>query len=175
MEIIIRNRENGWETERRLELPEDEGLVKSILRSVKRRVNPPQLAGGGVIEDQAEEVEPADAVPEPEPQKEEPPAVERTTFETGYRGFLILTCGACGKMYTVNAREPVRETTCRECGHVTELTEMAAAELWCPVCGKTWKYRTNSEQAEVMARCIRCGGAMVSRWNSKKRRYLPQK
>lgn len=47
MEIIIRSRENGWETERRMELPEDDGLVKSILRSVKRRVNPPQKAGGG--------------------------------------------------------------------------------------------------------------------------------
>ena len=30
-----------------LELPEDAGLVKSILRSVKRRVDPPKLAGGG--------------------------------------------------------------------------------------------------------------------------------
>ena len=48
MEIIIRSRENGWETERRMELPEDDGLVKSILRSVKRRVNPPQKAGGGL-------------------------------------------------------------------------------------------------------------------------------
>ena len=47
MEIIIRSRENGWETERRMELPEDAGLVKSILRSVKRRVDPPKLAGGG--------------------------------------------------------------------------------------------------------------------------------
>lgn len=46
MEIIIRSWENGWETERRLELPEDDGLVKSILRSVKRRVNPPLLGGG---------------------------------------------------------------------------------------------------------------------------------
>ena len=44
MEIIIRSRENGWETERRMELPEDAGLVKSILRSVKRRVDPPKLA-----------------------------------------------------------------------------------------------------------------------------------
>ena len=47
MEIIIRSRENGWETERRLELPEDAGRGKSILRSVTRRVDPPQLAGGG--------------------------------------------------------------------------------------------------------------------------------
>ena len=47
MLIIIKSWENGWETERRMELPEDDGLVKSILRSVKRRVNPPANAGGG--------------------------------------------------------------------------------------------------------------------------------
>lgn len=53
----------------------------------------------------------------------DPPAhVERITFETGYRGFLILTCEACGKSYTVNAREPVTETTCKACGHVTPWT-----------------------------------------------------
>ena len=45
--IVIRSRENGWETERRMELPEDDGLVKSILRSVKRLGNPPANAGGG--------------------------------------------------------------------------------------------------------------------------------
>ena len=47
MEIIIRSLENGWETVRRMELPEDDGLVTSIIRSVKRRVNPPETAGGG--------------------------------------------------------------------------------------------------------------------------------
>ena len=31
MEIIIRSRENGWETERRMELPEDAGLVLSLI------------------------------------------------------------------------------------------------------------------------------------------------
>ena len=47
MEIIIKSQENGWETERRLELPEDEGLVKTILRSVKRRTNSSPSGGGG--------------------------------------------------------------------------------------------------------------------------------
>lgn len=52
-----------------------------------------------------------DTVPE-QPAHADPPAhVERITFETGYRGFLILNCKACGKSYTVNAREPVTETT----------------------------------------------------------------
>lgn len=175
MEIIIRSRENGWETERRMELPEDDGLVKSILRSVKRRVNPPQKAGGGVTEIKKEE-RPAGAPPAQDQTQDPPaPAAERTVFETGYKGFLILTCAECGRTYTVNAREAVQETMCKACGHVTELTEMAAVEMCCPDCGKTWKYRTNSEQAEVTACCIQCGTQMVSEWNSKLRRYLPHK
>lgn len=99
MEIIIRSRENGWETERRMELPEDAGLVKSILRSVKRRVDPPKLAGG-VTENQAEEqpaAESPDTVPEQLAPADPPAHVERITFETGYRGFLILTCEAAGR------------------------------------------------------------------------------
>lgn len=178
MEIIIRSRENGWETERRMELPEDAGLVKSILRSVKRRVDPPKLAGGGVTENPVEE-QPAEEAPATVPEQPahaDPPAhVERITFETGYRGFLILTCEACGKSYTVNAREPVTETTCKACGHVTALEEMAAVEMCCPDCGKTWRYKTNSEQADVSARCVSCGAVMVSEWDRKLRRYMPQK
>lgn len=178
MEIIIRSRENGWETERRMELPEDAGLVKSILRSVKRRVGPPKLAGGGVTENPVEEqpaAEAPDTVPEQLAHVDPPAHVERITFETGYRGFLILNCKACGKSYTVNAREPVTETTCKACGHVTALEEMAAVEMCCPDCGKTWRYKTNSEQADVSARCISCGAVMVSEWDRKLRRYVPQK
>lgn len=176
MEIIIRSRENGWETERRLELPEDAGLVKSILRSVKRRVDPPKLAGG-VTENKVEEqpAEAPDTVPE-RPAPVDPSArVERATFETGYRGFMILTCEACGKSYTINAREPVTETACKACGHVTALDGMAEVEMCCPSCGRTWRYKTNSEQADVSAHCISCGAVMVSEWDRKLRRYMPQK
>ena len=164
MEIIIRSVENGWQTERRLELPEDDGLVKSILRSVKRRLNPPQTAG--LAENQEGK---ATALA-----KEAPAEVERTTFETGYRGFLILACEECGRTHTINAREPVKDTVCKTCGHVTELKELAAVEMCCPDCGKTWTYKTNSEQAEVKARCIQCGTPMESEWDGKTRRYLPK-
>lgn len=72
-----------------------------------------------------------------QPAPVDPPAhVERITFETGYRGFLILTCGACGKSYTVNAREPITETVCKGCGHVTALEEMAAVEMRCRTAGR---------------------------------------
>ncbi len=167
MEIIIRSVENGWQTERKLELPEDDGLVKSILRSVKRRVNPPQPAE----RNENQEGKPEEAVQT----KEATPEVERTTFETGHRGFLILTCEECGRTHTINAREPVKNTVCKTCGHVTELKELAAVEMCCPDCGKTWTYKTNSEQAEVKTRCIQCGTPMESEWDSKTRRYLPKK
>ena len=48
MTIYIKSEENGWEVERQIELPNDEKLVKSILRSVKRRATSPETAGGGI-------------------------------------------------------------------------------------------------------------------------------
>ena len=172
MLIIIRSLENGWDTERRMELPEDDGLVKSILRSVKRRVNPPANAGGGVIEDQElKEV----ALQEPPEAKDKEPAEDvRTVFETGVRGFLLIRCAGCGKEYTFNARESIRESVCRSCGHVTPLEDLAVAELRCRSCGKTWRYRTNSEEPEIACRCIGCGETMIGRWDKKLRRYLPR-
>lgn len=105
MLIIIKSRENGWETERRMELPEDDGLVKSILRSVKRRVNPPANAEG-VIENQ--ELKEA-ARQEPLPAADKEPAEDvRTVFETGARGFLPIRCASCGKEYSFNAKDPRR-------------------------------------------------------------------
>lgn len=170
MLIIIQSRENGWETERRMELPEDEGLVKSILRSVKRRANPP--ASGGVIANREPE---ETALPEPPAEEEKEPAEEvRTVSETGVRGFLLIRCASCGKEYSFHAREPMEKSVCRACGSVTQLDELAIAELRCKDCGRTWRYRTNSEEPEITCRCIQCGEEMTGRWNGKLRRYLPR-
>ena len=46
MLIYIKSGEAGWEVVRQIELPDDEKLVRSILRSVKRRLDPPKAAGG---------------------------------------------------------------------------------------------------------------------------------
>ena len=98
-----------------------------------------------------------------------------TAFETGYRGFLIIRCGGCGKIYFKHAREPITESLCKACGHVTELGDMAAVELFCPDCGKVWRYRTNSEEAAVSATCIQCGREMTGEWDKKLRRYVSRK
>lgn len=145
MEIIIKSRENGWETERRMELPEDEGLVKSILRSVKRRISHTENVGVVEEKDLKETV-----IQElPAAADKEPAADVRTVFETGVRGFLLIRCANCGKEYSFNAKEPIEKSVCRVCGNVTRLDELAVAELRCHACGRTWRYRTNSEEPEI--------------------------
>ena len=47
MTIYIKSEENGWEVERQIDLPDDEKLVRSIMRSIKNRMAPPKTAGGG--------------------------------------------------------------------------------------------------------------------------------
>ena len=179
MEIIIRSLENGWETVRRMELPEDDGLVKSIIRSVKRRVNPPETAGVVTVQEVNEDQTPdpkQDTAPDPPAELQAPEQpITQTTFETGYRGFLIIRCGGCGKIYFKHAREPITESLCKACGHVTKLENMAAAELFCPDCGKAWRYRTDSEEAAVSVACIQCGREMTGEWDKKLRRYVSRK
>ena len=98
MLIYIKSGEAGWEVERQIELPDDEKLVRSILRSVKRRLDPPKAAGGGI----EEKAEPSPAAPAQE--TKEPEA------EEGYRGFLLVKCQNCGKIYAYNARSETTES-----------------------------------------------------------------
>ena len=46
MTIYIKSEENGWEVERQIDLPDDEKLVRSIMRSIKNRMVSPKTAGG---------------------------------------------------------------------------------------------------------------------------------
>lgn len=162
MEITIKSRENGWETERKMELPDDEKLVRSILRSVKRRLDPPKAAGGGI----EEKAEPSPAAPAQE--TKEPEA------EEGYRGFLLVKCQNCGKIYAYNARSETTESVCRDCGHTTPLRMLAQALFDCPKCGTKWTYKTNLLGAEATCRCIQCGTEMRARWHKNLRKYVPQ-
>lgn len=165
MLIHIMTTEKGWDTERHIEVPDNDKLLQALLRTVKRYEN----AGGGVAANQ--------------PPAETPPADEAaplaapdgTAFEEpSYRGFLLIRCEACGKVCAYNAREETREFTCRDCGHVTPLRDMAVAELRCPDCKKSWVYKTNLTDAEVFNRCVACGADMRSRWSTKLKRYAPQ-
>lgn len=165
MLIHIMTTEKGWDTERHIEVPDNDKLLQALLRTVKRYEN----AGGGVAANQP----PAETPPADEAAPLAAPA--GTAFEEpSYRGFLLIRCEACGKVYAYNAREETREFTCRDCGHVTPLRDMTVAELHCPDCKKTWTYKTNLTDAEVFCRCIACGADMRSRWNAKLKRYAPQ-
>ena len=157
MKIIIKSVESGWETERVVELPEDEGLVKAILRAVKRRTQPEVSA------------QPPASPPEL------PKAADGPDQGTGYKGFLLLECPGCGAVSATNARQPITEFACRRCGQTTNLGNLAVLEMACPSCGKTWGYRTNIEEPEIVHACIACGGEMTSRWDKDKHRYVPVK
>lgn len=171
MEITIKSRENGWETERKVELPDDEKLVKAIIRSVKRHTDPPKAAGGGIDPVIREEAGESGTTAE---QPEETPKVPETgRSEQGYRGFLLVRCGGCGRVYAYNAREEATESTCRECGHVTPLQMLAQASFKCPSCKETWNYKTNLVEADATCRCILCGAEMHARWHKKLRKYIP--
>lgn len=172
MLIQIKAKEKGWDTLRQIELPDDDKLLRALLRTVKRYEN----SGGGVTENCDTPAElAADPEPAPVPDPEPDPAAGRTVFEHGFRGFLLIRCPGCGKEYSVNAREPIQSSMCRSCGRETALEELAVAEFTCPDCGRAWRYRTNSEEPDVTTRCIKCGAQMVSEWNSKLRRYMPHK
>lgn len=156
MKIIIKSVESGWDTERVMELPEDEALVKSILRAVKRRTQPKASA------------QPPETPPKP------PKVVEGAGHEEGYKGFLLLECPGCGEVRAFNPKQPVKELVCRKCGQATELEHLAVLEMACHSCGKTWGYRTNIEEPEIVHACIACGGEMTSRWDKEKHRYVPK-
>lgn len=167
MEIIIKSRENGWETERRIELPEDDGLVKSILRSVKRRSSPSANAEEGVIEDRELKETVLQELPAVE---DKGPAEDvRTVFETGGKGIPsdpLRELWEGVQLQRQGAPEEERMQGVRNC-HAAGRAGHCGAALPCPACGRTWKYRTNSEEPEITCRCIQCGVRMTSRWNGK--------
>lgn len=165
MLIHIMTTEKGWDTERHIEVPDNDKLLQALLRTVKRYEN----AGGGVAANQP----PAETPPADEAAPLAAPA-GTASEEPSYRGFLLIRCEACGKVCAYNARKETREFTCRDCGHVTPLRDMAVAELRCPDCKKSWVYKTNLTDAEVFSGCVACGADMRSRWSTKLKRYAPQ-
>lgn len=163
MTIYIKSEENGWEVERQIDLPDDEKLVRSIMRSIKNRMASPKAAGGG-IEPKA---------PEDKPEEKRQPDVQEggASEEAGYRGFLMVKCEGCGKVHAFNAKTETTQFTCRECGHTTPLVSMAKILFECPRCGRHWTYQTNLEDAGVTNRCLECGTPMVAWWDKKLKKY----
>lgn len=171
MYICIETDRDGWATRWETTVQDNEKLVRALLRTVKRY--------------RAEEDGQPEAVPAAEPPEELPAAApseetpaeaaaEQKEPEQGYRGFLLLECGQCGKMRGFNARVPIAEQTCRSCGYVTVLKDMARADLYCPTCKKMWRYKTNTTNPEISWPCVTCGTVMYSKWDKQLSRYLPE-
>lgn len=158
MTIYIKSKEKGWEVERRIDLPDDEKLVRSIMRSVKNHTSPPKAAGGGIEMKEPEET-PSEAPEGGAPE------------EAGYRGFLLVKCEGCGSAFAFNAKTEIRQFTCRECGRIMPLPPMAKVLFECRECGRHWTYQTNLEDAEVTNKCLNCGAVMRARWDKKLKKY----
>lgn len=110
---------------------------------------------------------------EAEPAEDLQQKQEAGRSEQGYRGFLLVRCGGCGRVYAYNARDGVTESACRECGYVTPLQMLAQANFECPSCGAKWNYKTNLVEKDATCRCIKCGAEMRARWHKKLRKYIP--
>lgn len=207
MIIRIESIENGWATERRIELEDDQRLVQTLLRAVKRKRDadagdgsPADGAGAGGTkpcyaeapgtperegqspphaedpgDSGAKEAAQAEggAADPPGAEKERAPGPPQPAGEGGYKGFLLIACGGCGKVTAYNSRLGTREFVCRTCGHVTPLEALAEVEMRCRACNEAWRYKTNCTGAEVYCGCIGCGAELRARWHKKLRRYVP--
>lgn len=172
MYICIETDRDGWATRWETTVQDNEKLVQALLRTVKRYRAEEEGRPETAPAEEAPEGPPA-AAPEELQQKTPAAAAGTKEPEPGYRGFLLMECGKCGRLKGFNAKEPVTENTCRDCGHVTVLKDVVRADLYCPVCKKTWRYKTNTTQPDLSCACINCGTRMRSRWNKRLRCYLP--
>ena len=87
-----------------------------------------------------------------------------------YKGFLFIKCEHCGETRGFNAKVPIDEYKCSECGGKTKLKGLRPAYLDCE-CGKHWKYQT-SETADVLTiNCINCGQPVDMMLNARRTAY----
>ena len=89
----------------------------------------------------------------------------------GNKGLLLIRCEECGKVAIINAKEPMTDIECRECGHRTHLDDLAVIEATC-TCGMTWHYLTNFTSATVAVWCKACDEKIVATWDKELRKYV---
>lgn len=170
-------------------LPEDEILRRTLQRAIEsvlsEQAEPAAEAETEdelcqtdmpvLLENEAEE-EPLCQMPalEPAALMEEETAeaeAEPERKEKRYTGFLLIHCEGCGKDVATCLRTPTATWRCRSCGRETPLRSLRSAHFQCSSCGKTWKYRTNHQDACLLTACPACGAEMSSWWHEKKAIY----
>lgn len=88
-----------------------------------------------------------------------------------YKGFLFIKCEHCGETRGFNAKVPIDEYKCSECGGKTKLIGLRPAHLDCE-CGKHWKYQTNETADVLTINCINCGQPVDMMLNSRRTAYV---
>lgn len=88
-----------------------------------------------------------------------------------YKGFLFIKCEHCGETRGFNAKVPIDEYKCSECGGKTKLIGLRPAHLDCE-CGKHWKYQTNETADVLTINCINCGRPVDMMLNSRRTAYV---
>lgn len=87
-----------------------------------------------------------------------------------YKGFLFIKCEHCGETRGFNAKAPIDEYKCSECGGKTKLIGLRPAHLDCE-CGKHWKYQTNETADVLTINCINCGQPVDMMLNARRTAY----
>ena len=88
-----------------------------------------------------------------------------------YKGFLFIKCEHCGETRGFNAKVPIDEYKCSECGRKTKLKVLRPAHLDCE-CGKHWKYQTNETADVLTINCINCGQPVDMMLNARRTAYV---
>lgn len=91
--------------------------------------------------------------------------------EGPYKGFLLIKCDNCGKVYGLYAKDVTYSAKCRDCGEETLLERLKPAHLECDNCGDAYNYLTNIKSREFTYECNSCGSPVDMEFNFKKMRY----
>jgi len=96
------------------------------------------------------------------------PARDPAGEKTGVKGFVIIRCEECGETRGFCTKSEITYTTCKSCGHKTEIRETMPLYLNCK-CGKSFRYRTNILEGEAMTwNCLGCGNPVDLEMGSKR-------
>lgn len=100
----------------------------------------------------------------------ETPGAAHGPADGKYKGFLFIRCEHCGETRGFNAKVPIDEYKCSECGGKTKLIGLRPAHLDCD-CGKHWKYQTNETADVLTINCINCGQPVDMMLNARRTAY----
>lgn len=87
-----------------------------------------------------------------------------------YKGFLLIKCAHCGELRGFCAKQPISSYRCATCEGETPLHDLTSAHIRCK-CGKSFKYRTNTEEETFTYSCLSCGAPVDLAYNKKAHAY----